>query len=147
MSLLELKNKKRRPFSDLLFTDFFDTDNFFRDGLWSKPIDEPSLNIVETDDEFEVELAAPGLSKNDFEVTIDDGYLNISTEKSESKEEKDKNYTRKEFSYNSFKRSLLLPESVEQDEVKATYKNGILKFNLAKKESAKMNTSRKVEVA
>jgi HSP20 family protein len=92
-------------------------------------------------------LAAPGFSKKDFEVSIDDGCLNISAEKSETKEEKDEQYTRKEFSYNSFEKRLQLPESVKDDNVKARYKNGILSFDLIKKEEAKLHKPKKIEIA
>lgn len=96
-------------------------------------MNEPALNIKETDKAFEVELAAPGFSKKDFEVTIDDGCLHFAAENSSSKEEKEDNYTRKEFSYNSFEKRLQLPDSVKEEDVKANYKDGVLGFNLTKK--------------
>jgi HSP20 family protein len=148
---------KRRPWGNLLASDIFDNDDFFENRLWNKNLfnsdfwngrsQEPALNIKETDKAFEVELAAPGFSKKDFEVTIDDGALNISAEKSDSKEEKDENYTRKEFSYNSFQKRLQLPDSVKDDNVKAKYKDGILKFDLLKKEEAKTHKPKVIEVA
>jgi len=154
MSLVKFK---RRPFGNMITQDFFDMDDFFdnrawvRDMLpsrfWNGKTVEPALNIKETDDNFEIELAAPGFAKKDFEVTIDDGCLNISAEKSTSEEEKEDNYTRKEFSYNSFERSLQLPESIEQEEIKASYKDGILSFNLIKKEEAKKLPPKKVEIS
>ena len=111
MSLVKFK---RRPWGNLVTSDFFDNDDFFDNRLWNKKLDEPALNIKETKDAFEVELAAPGFSKKDFEVTVDDGCLNISAESSNSKEEKDDNYTRQEFSYNSFEKRLQLPDSVKE---------------------------------
>ena len=104
------------------------------------------MNIKETGDHFEIELAAPGFQKKDFEVTIDDGCLNIAAEKSQSKEQKEDKFTRREFSYNSFERSLQLPENVKQEEIKAAYKDGILSFNLAKKEEAKKAPPKKVQI-
>ena len=77
---------------------------------------------------------------------MDNGYLNISAQKSESKKEKDENYTRKEFSYNSFTRSLQLPESIKEEAIKAHYQNGILSFNLAKKEEAKKHKPKMIEI-
>lgn len=154
MSLVKFK---RRPFGNLNTHDFFDMDDFFDNRKWMKdmlPVDfwngkknEPALNIKETDDNFEIELAAPGFAKKDFEVTIEDNCLNISAEKSTSEEEKDDNYTRKEFSYNAFERALQLPETVKQEEIKAAYKDGILSFNLTKKEEAKKVPPKKVEIA
>tara|TARA_R110002033_G_scaffold166331_1_gene204872 strand:- start:98525 stop:98989 length:465 start_codon:yes stop_codon:yes gene_type:complete len=147
----------RKPFGNLVSQDFFDMDDFFdnrgwvRDMLperfWNGKRAEPALNIKETDNNFEIELAAPGFAKKDFEVTIDDGCLNIKAEKSESDEEKDENFTRREFSYQSFERSLQLPETVKQEAIKAAYKDGILSFNLTKKEEAKKLPPKKVQIA
>ena len=156
MSLVKFRNRIR-PFGGLATRDFFDTDDFFGNRLWNGPSilddfwngnsSEPALNIKEEDDKFEIELAAPGFSKKDFEVTIDNGYLNISAEKSDSKEEKDDNYTRQEFSYNSFSRSLQLPETVKEEDVKARYHDGILSFDLKKKAEAKKLKPKKIEIA
>ncbi|WP_103867500.1 Hsp20/alpha crystallin family protein [Aquimarina sp. I32.4] len=145
MSLVKFRN--RRPWGNLMTSDFFDNDNFFNNGFLSKDLNEPALNIKETENDFEVELAAPGFSKKDFEVTIDNGCLNISAEKSDSKEEKDKNYTRQEFSYSSFEKRLQLPDSVKEENVKAHYKDGVLSFNLIKKEEAKLKKPRTVEIS
>ncbi|HZJ21366.1 MAG TPA: Hsp20/alpha crystallin family protein [Pricia sp.] len=154
MSLVKFK---RRPFGNLITQDFFDMDDFFDNRGWVRDIlperfwngkrAEPALNIKETDDNFEIELAAPGFAKKDFEVTIEDGCLNITAEKSTSDEEKEDNYTRREFSYQSFERSLQLPESIKQEAIKASYKDGILSFNLAKKEEAKKLPPKKVQIA
>ncbi len=154
MSLVKFK---RRPFGNLMTQDFFDMDDFFDnrgwvrnmmpDNFWNGKRSEPALNIKETDDNFEIELAAPGFAKKDFEVTIEDSCLNIKAEKSTSEEEIKDNYTRKEFSYNAFERSLQLPESVKQEAIKAKYNDGILSFNLAKKEEDKKLPPKKVEIA
>ncbi|WP_439152309.1 Hsp20/alpha crystallin family protein [Winogradskyella sp.] len=107
----------------------------------------PAMNVKEHDNDFEIEFAAPGFNKKDFEVTIDDNVLNVCGEKKHEVEEKEEDYTLKEFSYNSFKRSLTLPKTVNTDQkVKATYKDGILKLNLQKKEEAKAQQPKKVEV-
>jgi HSP20 family protein len=156
MTLVKFKNR-RRPFSNLISSDFLDMDNFLENRLWNTNLlesdfwngksQEPALNIKETEDQFEIELAAPGFSKKDFEVNVDNGCLNISAEKSSTKKEKEDNYTRQEFSYNSFERSLQLPENVKEEEIKAHYHDGILSFNLAKKEEAKKQKPKKIEVA
>ena len=147
MSLI--KFNRRLPWFNTDISDFFDSEDFLRDNFWTKSmVEQPALNIKESDKGFEIELAAPGLSKKDFDVTIDNGYLNISGKKSEEKEEKENNYTRREFNYTSFKRSLLLPENVKEEEIKANYDNGILKLTLAKKGEAKTQKSKKkVEIA
>ena len=156
MSLVKFRNR-RRPFAGLTTRNFFDTDDLFANPLWNTPLlldnfwngnsNEPALNIKEEDDKFEIELAAPGFSKKDFEVNIDNGFLNISAEKSDSKKEEDENYRRQEFSYNSFSRSLQLPENVKEEEIKARYHDGILSFDLKKKEEAKKPKPKKIEIA
>ncbi len=155
MSLV--KFKKRRPSSSLIPSSFFDTDDFFGsnlmnmglfdDNFFNGKTTEPAMNIIETDKDFEIELVAPGFSKKDFKVSIDNGYLNISAEKSTEKEEKEKNYTCQEFSYNSFERSLLLPDTIKDEDVKAKYNDGILKFKLMKKEESKKRKPKMIEVS
>jgi HSP20 family protein len=154
MSLVKFK---RRPFGNLMTQDFFDVDDFFNNrGLvrnmlpeifWNGKTSEPALNIKETDDNFEIELAAPGFGKKDFDVTIEDGCLHIKAEKETSEEETDDNFTRREFSYNSFERSLQLPDSVKDEDVKAKYNDGILSFKLTKKEEAKKMSPKKIKIA
>lgn len=147
---------RKRPFGSLLSQDFFDIDNFFDNRLWKSDLMdaefwngktvEPALNIKETKDHFEIELAAPGFAKKDFKVTIEDGCLNISAEKKVTEEEKEKDYTRQEFNYSAFERSLQLPESVKEEAVEARYKDGILSFNLLKKEEARKKPAKVIEV-
>ncbi|WP_372745546.1 Hsp20/alpha crystallin family protein [Lutibacter sp.] len=146
MSLVKFR---KSPLENLFTSDFleFNTNNLFNDRFWLKRMNEPALNIKEMKDEFVIELAAPGYNKKDFKVTIDNGCLNISAKKDETKEEKDENYTRKEFSYASFERSLQLPDSIADEKIKAKYDNGILKFSLAKKEEAKKQKPKLIEIS
>ena len=156
MTLTKFKNR-RRPLTNLITSDFFDMEDFFDNHLWNRGLvnddfwngrsAEPALNILETEDHFEIELAAPGFTKKDFEVTIENRYLTIKAEKEYTEEEKKEKYTRKEFSYNSFMRTLMLPENVLEDEIKAKYNDGILRFKLTKKEEVKKMKPRKVEIA
>lgn len=125
-------------------SDFFDNRFFDSDLLRNQSL--PAVNVKETDNSFEIELAAPGLKKSDFKITADNGILNISSEKKEEKEEKENGYTRKEFSYSSFSRSFTLPENTNQDEVKARYEDGILKLSLAKKTLAQPKPAKAIEV-
>lgn len=149
---------KRRPLSSLMAPSFFDTEDFFGGSLLSPRLlmeepffngrnIEPAMNIKENDDNFEIELAAPGFGKKDFKVSIDNGCLNITAEKSTSKKEEEENYTRKEFSYNSFERSLQLPDIVKEEDIKAKYNDGILSFKLAKKEEAKKTKPKMIEIS
>lgn len=135
--LLPWNNRSLRRL--LNFGDVFDGDFFDEDGLM------PAMNVKEHENDFAIEFAAPGFSKKDFEVTIEDDMLYVTGKKSMEKEEKEEDYTCREFSYNTFKRSLRLPESVDLDQkIKATYKDGILSINLLKKEEAVIEKSKKV---
>jgi len=126
-------------------SDFFDSDRFF-DADWLRKPSVPSVNVKEMEKEFEIEMAAPGLTKKDFNVTVDNGILTISSEKEEEKEEKEKDYTRKEFNYSSFIRSFTLPENVNEDKIDASYENGILKLKIAKKIGAKVEHKKAIEI-
>lgn len=105
----------------------------------------PSVNIKESDDKFEVELAAPGMDKNDFKVTLNDSLLTISSSKKDEKETVEDNFTRREFSYQSFQRSFKLPNNVvDEENIKANYDNGLLHLVIPKKEEAKENKAPRV---
>ncbi len=108
----------------------------------------PSVNLKETDDKLEVELAAPGMKKEDFKVEIDNKILKISTEKEEEHEEKNKkdNYVRKEFSYHSFYRSFYLPDSANDSKIEANYKDGVLHVVIPKKEDSRKKITKKIDV-
>ena len=121
---------------DSWLSDFFDNDRFFDSDLTKRSV--PSVNILDKDKAFEIELAAPGLEKEDFKVTVDNGVLTISADKEEKKEEKENNYTRKEFSYTSFSRSFALPENVSDEDIKGNYQDGVLKLSIKKKTQAKV---------
>jgi len=129
-----------------VWEDFFNNDVFDLPAMASRGTTVPAVNINETDKEFELELAAPGLKKNDFKVNIDRNVLTVSTEKEEKKEEKEKNFTRKEFSYQSFSRSFTLPESVNQDKIDAKYNDGVLKLVLPKKDEV-IPKSKEIKIA
>ncbi len=110
------------------------------DVVANKPVarfSQPAVNIRETDDEFVMEVAAPGLEKSDFNVFVEDGILNVEVNKEVEEKEEDKNWRRYEFNYMQFKRSFQLPESVDTQKIDATYKNGILTISLPKKDEAK----------
>lgn len=144
MSLV--KFNRRFPMFDQFFPDMLHTEPFFTDTLISKENWIPSINVIENENNFEIEVAAPGFSKKDFNVSIDDNILTILAEnKKEMKEgEKDK-FTRQEFYYNSFERLFTLPQSVDLDkEISAKYTNGILKIHLEKLTVLKNEEHRKV---
>ncbi len=109
----------------------------------------PAVNVIEGDKDFTVELAAPGLKKEDFNIELNNDLLTIFTEnkdnhESEGKEER--KYTRREFGFTAFKRSFNLPDSVNTAEITANYTDGILTVGLPKREEAQVQPSRMIEI-
>lgn len=114
-------------------------DNFFRDdeGLFPTFFRErtvPAVNVSEDDKFFRVELAAPGMKRDDFHVALERNMLVIKSEKEEEKEEKEKTWTRKEYNYSAFERSFWMPENVLADKISANYHDGVLVVEIPKKE-------------
>ena len=122
-----------------VFEDFFKPWNewFDNGGLFGRTMNIPAVNITEQKNDYLVSLAVPGMKKEDFKIDIDGNMLTISSAKEETKEEKDEQYTRKEFSYSSFSRSFSVPDDVRQDRIEAVYEDGVLKISLPKREDAK----------
>ena len=129
-----------------VFSDFFDSDKLFDQSLFKKSELIPAVNVKENGDTFEVEVAAPGLKKEDFNVSVENGILNISAEKREEKEDKEENFTRKEFSYSSFSRSFTLPENVNEEQISAKYEDGLLRLNLAKTTPQESPAKKQVDI-
>jgi HSP20 family protein len=130
-----------------LFDDFFKPWNEWVDGgLWGRTMNVPSVNITEEKDHYMVSLAAPGLKKDDFKIDIDGNMLTISSEKEENKEEKEKKFTRKEYSYSSFSRSFSLPDEVNKEKIEAKYEEGILKIALPRNDVSKKMTAKQIAV-
>lgn len=107
----------------------------------------PKVNIVEDDNGFEVEVAAPGFDKKDFNINVEENVLTISSERKEEQKEEGKNYSRREFSYQSFSRSFTLPDSADADKIKAKYENGILAVSIPKKEEAKPRPPKSISIS
>ncbi len=132
-------------FDDFFTKDFFDWNdkNFATMGSTL-----PSVNLKESDKEFKIELAAPGMKKGDFKVELQNGLLNIMSENKEEKEDKDKegNYLRREFRYESFSRSFSMPDNAREDAVEATYKDGLLKITIGKKEPKAIVKPKAIEI-
>ena len=126
-------------------SDLFDNEKFF-DSDWLKNRSMPAVNVKETEKSFEIDVAAPGRSKKDFNISAENGVLTISSEQQEEKELKEKGFTRKEFSYSSFSRSFTLPENANEDEIKANYADGILKLEIAKKVISQPKAKKAIEV-
>ncbi len=109
----------------------------------------PAVNVKETEDSFEIEVAAPGMKKEDFKVNIENHVLTISSEKNEERKEEEKGrFTRREFSYQSFQRSFSIPENVvDGEKISARYCEGILCITLPKKEEVKPKPAREISIA
>lgn len=151
MTLLSRK-KNAQP---AVMTDLFDTGRFMSPSIFDFDGDLgpesslmiPDVNVMENDKDFKIELAAPGLERKDFKVEVDNDVLTISAEKEEERKEERENYKRREFSYNSFSRSLILPENSMPDKIDAKYENGILKLSLPKKEITKSTPKKAINVS
>lgn len=123
----------------ILFDEFLKPWNeiFDNNRFWGKTITMPPLNVVENESDFKVSLVAPGLKKDDFKIDLSGNMLTISAHKEEEMKEEKEKYTRREYNYTSFTRSIALPEIVKQDAIEATYKDGELVILLPKKEEAR----------
>ncbi len=142
--------------SDRLFPTFPSfIDNFFSRDLmdWNNSNFSatnstiPAVNIKETDESFVIEMAAPGMAKENFTVNLDGDRLLIASEMKEEKEEHETNYSRREFSYQSFQRSFTIPEgTVDGEKIAAKYADGILWVTLPKKEEVKPKPAKRIDI-
>lgn len=135
-----------------LMPDFFDLTRDWLDwnnsNFSSTSSSIPAVNIRETSDSFEVEMAAPGMTKKDFRIELDNNLLTISSEKKQENEQKEGDrYTKREFSYQSFQRSFTLPKNVvDDDKIRARYEDGVLRLSIPKKEEAKPRPPKQIEI-
>ncbi|GAA4412523.1 Hsp20/alpha crystallin family protein [Nibrella viscosa] len=130
-----------------LIENFFgrDMNEFFNTG--SSMSNVPAVNVVEHNDGFRIEVAAPGLKKEDFKLQLNHNNLTISSYKETQNEENEhEKYTRREFSYTSFQRTFMLPNSVDAESIKASYSDGVLTIEIPKREEAKVKPPRQIEI-
>jgi len=132
-------NKVFKPAYNDVFESFFNADSFLSK---STLIRNPAVNIAENENVFYIELAAPGLKKEDFKINLEQDLLSVSAERKEEKTELDdsKKYNRLEYNYSSFMRTFTLPETADHANITAAYKDGILYISVAKKEEAKIQS-------
>jgi len=144
MTLVKFNNKRNNAlmpgFNDVFESIFNDT--FFNDRMVTRV---PAVNISETENSYHVELAAPGLKKDDFKLNLEGNQLTISVEQSTDHEDNRKNYSKREYSYSSFVRSFTLPESADDSNIDANYTHGVLRIDIAKREEAK-TIRRQIEI-
>ncbi len=142
--------KRNEPYYPSFFDRFFNNELMDWDysNFSSTNTSLPAVNVKETDDDFVIEVAAPGMDKNDFKVNFKNNVLTISSEKKNETEEKKESYTRREFSYQSFQRSFTVAENaVIGDKISAKYDNGILHITLPKREELKPQPERQIKIA
>jgi HSP20 family protein len=137
------KTNGNAPELESMFGDFFDFNEFFPFKGITTFKSVPSVNVIENGKELKLEVAAPGLSRNDFKIEINRGILTISAEKKDEQLEENDRYTRREFNYSSFSRSFSLPEYILEDQVQAKFDDGVLKVTLPIKEELKKKESKK----
>ena len=147
MKITKRNNGLNTSFNPVL--DSFFNDDFFNwpktSGRWNNL---PPVNISETEDSFKVDIAAPGFDKKDFKVELDNNILNVSAERKDSNENKSENFSRREFFQSSFKRSFTLPENkVSESDINANYESGVLSLTLPKKEEAKAQPRKLIEIS
>lgn len=136
--------KRTNPF--LPVSNFF--DDFFADDLdfLKKMQTVPSVNILEREADYYIELAVPGFKKEDFDIDLDNNMLTISCEKETEKIDENSKYTKREFSFNQFKRVFTLPDTIDIEQIKAEYVDGLLKVSIGKKPEAQIKPKRKIEI-
>jgi len=145
MSLVRFSNQFPTLFDRFFENDLFDWSNR---NYSTTNTTLPSVNIKESEDGFEVELAAPGFEKTDFNIELDHDLLTISSEKKVENETKEgQQFARREFSYQSFSRSFSLPNTADSEKINAKYDNGILKVSIPKKEEAKPKPAKQIAIS
>ena len=142
MTLIKRKYPSFPGISDW-FEDFFAND---LDAFSKFKGTVPSVNIKEEEETYIIEVAAPGLSKEDFDIDIDKNILSISSGNEQKNEEEKENYTKREFCFSEFKRSFTLPETTKPDEISAIYENGILIISIPKKKKDETKIKRKITI-
>jgi HSP20 family protein len=143
--IMSLVKRSEWPSGGTLLSDLFDDMRFFNSPLLSGR-NVPAVNVRENEKNYEVELAAPGYDKKDFNVSIDSGLLTVSAEKREEKEDKEDNYTRKEFGFSSFSRSFNLPPNTNDENVDAKYQDGVLRLTIEKKQESNGKQRKKISI-
>lgn len=146
MTLVKFNSENNKKNSSALnknsvFDSIFN-DTFFADRMVTRV---PATNISETADHFHIDLAAPGLKKEDFKLKLEGDVLSISVEKMHQEQQQERSYAKREYNFSSFVRAFTLPESADAESINARYADGILSIDIAKREEAKMVT-RQIEI-
>ncbi|HSJ68317.1 MAG TPA: Hsp20/alpha crystallin family protein [Anditalea sp.] len=138
-----------------LFLDFFNNNPLFKRDIFDFEMDMPTsrlgvnvpmANLTENQKEFLVELAAPGLDRNDFTIELDDQTLSISAEKEMEEKKEEGQHSRKEYSFHSFKRTFYIPQPIKENLIEAKYDKGILKVVMPKQKEAQTKNAHRIEI-
>jgi HSP20 family protein len=131
-----------------IWDDFFGKDHFGNSLSEDRGMSMPAVNVIENNDNYAIEVAAPGLEKKDFHINLENNLLTISSEKEyKNEDEKEGRFMRREFAYSSFKRSFTLPQSVDAEKISASYNDGVLHINIPKREEAKQKPARQISIS
>jgi HSP20 family protein len=148
MSVIK-RNGNSSPAFPSIFDDFFSREffNWGNSNFSPTSTTVPAVNIKESADDFKVEVAAPGMEKKDFNITLNGNQLTISSAKQFEETKKEESYTRREFSYQSFTRTFQLPKDVvDAERIMATYENGLLNLTIPKREEAKQKGPKQISI-
>lgn len=144
MSLIRWKRNDFLPAASWL-EDFFH-DDFFKKGL-QLGTSVPPVNVKETEHSYHLEVAVPGMKKEDFRISLDNGVMTIASEHKQEKEEKEgEKITRKEYNYSSFSRSFSLPDNASEEDISAEYTDGVLKISMAKTSADHVDRKKTIEI-
>lgn len=140
---ISAKNKFRFPSIQTLWDDFMNEN--VMPGI--RAAFSPAVNVKEEKDAYRLEVAVPGGNKDDFDISVHNNVLHISSENKTEREDKGDNYTRKEWSYQSFKRSFSLPDDADENSISAEYSDGVLKINIKRSTAAANDNGKKITVS
>ena len=143
MIMMPIRNSYDQNWLPSIFNDLFDNEYSVR-----KSSNVPAINVLEDENEYKIEVAAPGMSKEDFSISlVNEDYITISLEKKNKEDDNKKKYLRREFSFSKFKQTLSMPDDVDRENISASMQNGILTINLCKiKKNSKSNEPRMIEI-
>jgi len=138
--------RKRDSFFPSAWNDLFENNFLNAPTPTQRGITVPAVNIKEDENGYTIEMASPGMKKEDFKIDLDNDLLSITSEKMDKTEDKEDNYTRQEYSFSKFSRSFRIPEAANREEINAEYVDGILSVHITKKEEAKVKPKRTIEI-
>lgn len=141
--MMPIRNSYDQNWLPSIFNDLFDSEYSIK-----KSSNVPAINVLEDDNEYRIEVAAPGMTKEDFSISLtNEDYITISLEKKNKEEDNKKKYLRREFSFSKFQQTLSMPDDVDRDNISASMQNGILTINLCKiKKNEKSNEPRMIDI-